>query len=71
LPDHSTFPEGGHAAQRSPGPLDHLTRFAIHDFGTFSRLCSGLHSPLRFDKERRAYQSPALDVNLKYNVRWL
>jgi hypothetical protein len=50
-------------------PLDHLTRFAIHDFGTFSRLCGGLHSPLRFGKERRAYQSPALDVNLKYNVR--
>jgi hypothetical protein len=50
-------------------PLDDLTRFAVYDFGAFSRLGGGLHSPLRFGKERRAYQSPALDVNLKYDVR--
>jgi hypothetical protein len=50
--------------------LDDLTRFAIHDFGAFSRLCGGPHSPLRVGQERRAYQSPALDANFKY-VRWL
>lgn len=52
-------------------PLDDLTRLAIHDFGAISRLCGGLHSPLRFPKERCANQSPALDANLKYDVRWL
>ncbi len=52
-------------------PLDDLTRFAIHDFGAFARLCGGPHSPLRFGKERSAYQSPALDANFKYDVRWL
>jgi len=44
-------------------PLDDLTRFAIHDFGAFSRLCGGPHSPLRFGEERRIYQSPAFDAN--------
>jgi hypothetical protein len=52
-------------------PLDDLTRFAIHDFGAFARLCGGPHSPLRFGEERRAYQSPAFDANLKYDVGWL
>jgi hypothetical protein len=52
-------------------PFDNLTRFAIHNFGPFSRLCGGPHSPLRFDKQMRAYEAPALHANLIYDVRWL
>jgi hypothetical protein len=46
-------------------PFDHLTRYAIHDFGSLSRLCGGPYSPLRFDKLVRSYQAPALYANLK------
>ena len=46
-------------------PFDHLTRYAIHDFRSFSRLCGGPHRPLSFDKLVRPYQPPALYANLK------
>jgi hypothetical protein len=42
--------------------LDDLTRFAIHDFRPFSRLCGGPHSKLV-----RAYQPPASHANFKYD----
>jgi len=51
--------------------LDDLTGFAIDDFGPFSRLRGGSHKPLRFGKQMRAYQPPALHANLIYDVRWL
>jgi hypothetical protein len=46
-------------------PFDHLTRYAIHDFRSFSRLCGGPYRPLSFDKLVRPYQPPALYANLK------
>ena len=49
-------------------PLDDLTCFAIDDFGPLSRLCSGLHSPLRFDKQICAYEPPASHTDLKYGA---
>ena len=50
-------------------PLDDLTCFAIDDFSALSRLCGGLHSPLRVDKQVRAYEPPALHADLKYGAR--
>jgi hypothetical protein len=45
-------------------PLDNLTRFAIHDFGPFSRLRGGPHSPLRVNKLVCAYQPLKVDNRL-------
>jgi hypothetical protein len=46
-------------------PFDHLTRYPIHDFRSFSRLCGGPYRPLSFDKLVRPYEPPAFDANLK------
>ena len=46
-------------------PFDHLARYAIHNFRSFSRLCGGPYRPLSFYKLVRPHQPPAVYANFK------
>jgi hypothetical protein len=44
-------------------PFDHLTRFAVHNFRSLSRLCRSPRSPLGLDKLARSHELPAIYTN--------
>jgi hypothetical protein len=44
-------------------PFDHLTRFAIHNFHSLSRLCRSPRSPSGLDKLARSHELPAIYTN--------
>jgi hypothetical protein len=43
--------------------FDHLTRFAVHNFRSLSRLCRSPRSPLGLDKLARSHELPAIYTN--------
>jgi hypothetical protein len=44
-------------------PFDHLTRFAVHNFHSLSRLCRSPRNPSSLDKLARSHELPAICTN--------
>jgi hypothetical protein len=44
-------------------PFDHLTRFAVHNFHSRSRLCRSPRNPLGLYEQARSHELPAVYAN--------